>query len=163
MHAICAINKLQRDPKDYVSHWFKKEKFKAAYQFHISPVLSSNYWVTSPFPKPLPPKVRRMPGRPTIKRKRHPSEKEGKFSRGKFPSIGGRGRSMTCKNCGEKGHNQRSCDKEPVPLPPKVKKPRGRPRLNLGIPCSARGGSGSRGGRGGNTTGMGVSFKNGEL
>lgn len=96
--------------------------FKEAYKYSIKPLKGSTYWPKTDDIKPLPPKERRMPGRPTVKRKRDPSEKEKKSSKVK------RKRNMTCKKCKEIGHNIRSCKKEKRVPQTKEKRPKGRPK-----------------------------------
>lgn len=145
VHSIATIHFINKDPEDYVSEWFKKDLFKMAYEHHIKPLNGSNMWIPTPFTKPTPPRERRMPGRPSIKRKR--SESESQVTR-----VSKSGKTMTCRNCLEKGHNARTCKNEKKDPPPKPVKPKGRPRLNIQKPTmsrrSSRGGSGNRGGRG---------------
>ncbi|KAJ9562066.1 hypothetical protein OSB04_007226 [Centaurea solstitialis] len=83
--------------------------------------------------------------------------------------VDGKGsRSIKCTKCQQKGHNQRKCANERVDPPIKVAKPQGRPKLNIGIPPTSRGGRGGRGrggrGRGGKERGgmVGVSYQDGE-
>nr|KAJ0206848.1 hypothetical protein LSAT_V11C500298430 [Lactuca sativa] len=57
-----------------------KDKFLATYESNILPVNDNNMWEPTPYTKPLPPIERRMPGRPCMKRKRHVSEHQDRFS-----------------------------------------------------------------------------------
>lgn len=66
-----------------------------------------------------------MPGRPSIKRKRHVFEHEDKFSQ-----VSSKGRTVQCMNCLQKGHNKVSCKNPTVTYGPKPKKKMGRPRLD---------------------------------
>ncbi|GJX23952.1 hypothetical protein Tco_0228397 [Tanacetum coccineum] len=61
------------------------------------------------------------------------------------------GRRMTCSNCLEVGHNNTTCDKDPVPKTPKCRKIPGRKSQPEIVSCaSSRGrGRGSRGRGGG--------------
>ncbi|GJZ53772.1 hypothetical protein Tco_0608657 [Tanacetum coccineum] len=70
--------------------------------------------------EPLPPKERRMPGRPPVDRKRDASKKKIKYSKVEF------GRRMPCQKCHGKGHNLRSCKKQKINPLPKEVRPRGR-------------------------------------
>lgn len=72
----------------------------------------------------MPPLARRMPGRPTTKRKRHASEQEGRFSSTRVFVP----RTVRCGKCLEYGHNQKSCKNEKKPVVPLLPKKRGRPR-----------------------------------
>ncbi|CAI9264825.1 unnamed protein product [Lactuca saligna] len=105
-----------------------------------------------------------MPGRPTLKRKRHLTESQDKYSQNKM-KVTGIGRTIQCKNCLQRGHNKASCKNPKVTPEPKPKKKMGRPRLDPDISHWTRGGvrggargsrggaMGSRGGRGGNRGG----------
>ncbi|XP_076909294.1 uncharacterized protein LOC143566493 [Bidens hawaiensis] len=69
VHTIAALAFLNINPKTYVNPWFKKGMFKEAYKHCIKPVKGSMHWSKTNDIKPLPPKERRMPGRPPVKRK----------------------------------------------------------------------------------------------
>ncbi|CAI9267967.1 unnamed protein product [Lactuca saligna] len=86
-----------------------------------------NLWTEAPYIKPLPPPPleRRMPGRPTVKRKRHDSERDDKFSQ-----VSSKGRTVQCQNCQQKGHNKKTYKNPHVEPDPKPKKKIGRPRLD---------------------------------
>ncbi|KAK1414874.1 hypothetical protein QVD17_30635 [Tagetes erecta] len=122
VHTIAALSFLNKEPETYVSSWFKKEMFKEAYKHPIKPLKGSMFWPKTDDIKPLPPKERRMPGRPTVKRKRDPSEKVKKNSK-----VGFR-RKMTCQKCKEVGHNSKSCKNERRDPQPKESRPKGRPK-----------------------------------
>nr|KAJ0195924.1 hypothetical protein LSAT_V11C700353890 [Lactuca sativa] len=87
VHAQAAIMYTQQDPMSYISSWFSKEKYMLTYGCNILPINGSNMWVKSPYPKPLPPIERRIPGRLVIKRKRHRRGGRG----GRCGRGGGRG------------------------------------------------------------------------
>ncbi|XP_024985433.1 uncharacterized protein LOC112521035 [Cynara cardunculus var. scolymus] len=117
VHSIAAIHFINKDPEDYVSKWFTKDIFKMAYEKTIRPLNGSNMWTPTPYPKPNPPKERIMPGRPSIKRKRSESESES-------TRVTRSGKTMTCRNCLETGHNARTCKNEKKNPPPKLVKPK---------------------------------------
>lgn len=125
VHGQAAINYTHMNPTDFLSIWFQKEKFMAAYTTNISPVNGSNLWAPTDYIKPLPPLTRRMPGRPKTKRRRHVSE----VNDSKFPTVRARVcRTVRCSKCLQFGHNLKSCKNERVMkeyVPPR--KP-GRPR-----------------------------------
>ncbi|GJZ12526.1 pentatricopeptide repeat-containing protein [Tanacetum coccineum] len=70
----------------------------------------------------LPPKLKKMPGRPRKKRIRaaHESKNTNRLSRA--------GVEMTCQNCGKKGHNKAGCTNAKVDKPPKPPGTKGRPK-----------------------------------
>ncbi|GKC32216.1 hypothetical protein Tco_1039510 [Tanacetum coccineum] len=110
----------RKDPETYVSDWLKKYMFKEAYKYPIRPLKGSSFWPKTHEIEPIPPKERRMPGRPPVNRKRDASEKKIKYSKVGF------GRKMTCQKCRGKGHNSRSCKKQKTDPLPKEVRPRGR-------------------------------------
>ncbi|XP_023760232.1 uncharacterized protein LOC111908649 [Lactuca sativa] len=147
VYACAAINHTHKNLLDYVSDWFKKEKYQLTYSTSIVPLNGSNLWVKTPYDKLLPPKERRMQGRPSIKRKRDKNEKQTKY-----PTISGKGKIKKCHNCLQEGHNARTCKNEKVVPPPKEKKPPGRPKKTnsderppRGPSAATSGGSGGKG------------------
>ncbi|GJR21999.1 hypothetical protein Tco_0970526 [Tanacetum coccineum] len=72
-------------------------------------------WVKSRLPPPMPPKQRTMPGRPKGKRQKHPSEVNVSNSQ----RVSRFGRTITCSNCYQKGHNKKGCKNETIDPPPK--------------------------------------------
>ncbi|KAD4179897.1 hypothetical protein E3N88_28488 [Mikania micrantha] len=77
-HAVAVFGFVNKDPEAYVSNWFKKDMFKKAYKYGITPLKRSIHWPKTDDIKPLPPQEKRMPGRPTVKRKGDTFEKEKK-------------------------------------------------------------------------------------
>ncbi|KAL4592185.1 hypothetical protein LXL04_005172 [Taraxacum kok-saghyz] len=147
VHAQVAILYTNQDPVQFISSWFSKGIYMATYQSNILPVNGTNLWEETEHPKPLPPLARRMPGRPSVKRKRHVSENQDKYSQ---VSSKGRGRTVTCNNCLQKGHNRASCKNEKVVPAAKPKKKIGRPRLEPDLlNWTGRRGRRGRGGRSG--------------
>ena len=152
VHAQAAILYTQQDPVSFINDWFSKDKFLRTYKSNILPVNGSNLWEQTPYTKPLPPVERRMPGRPSIKRKRHVSEHENKLSQ-----VTTKGWTFQCTNCLQKGHNKVSCKNPTITPEPKPKKKMGRPRLNPELTHCSKGGRrpktgtrcGGRGTRGG--------------
>ncbi|PWA41030.1 hypothetical protein CTI12_AA561450 [Artemisia annua] len=141
IHAVAAYMHVSRDADEGVSHWYSQEMWANAYQFSIRPVLGSLFWIRTNNDPPLPPIVRKMPGRPRKARVKAPDENNSQVSR--------RGKQMRCSNCQTVGHNKTTCDKPTVPKPPIVRKPVGRKREPQLIPASARvRGRGNRGGGG---------------
>ncbi|CAI9290677.1 unnamed protein product [Lactuca saligna] len=157
VHAQCAILFTGQDPVHFISEWFNVDRFKAIYANNILPVNGRNLWPRTSYIKPLPPLARRMPGRPTLKRKRHVTESQDKYSQNKM-KVTVIGRTVQCKNCLQRGHNKASCKNTKVTPEPKPKKKMGRPRLDPDISHWTRGGvrCGVRGSRGGAMDSRGV-------
>lgn len=90
-----------------VSYWFSHDMLFNTYQFSIRPILGTNYWKKIKQTPPLPPIVRKMPGRPHKQIIRCPTEETNQVSRV--------GRRMTCTNCRKQGHNKKGCKNETQP------------------------------------------------
>ncbi|CAI9296201.1 unnamed protein product [Lactuca saligna] len=145
VHAQASIMLTHQDPKTFISKWFGKAMYISSYSYNILPVNGNNLWIEAPYIKPLPPLERRMPGRPTVKRKRHVSERDDKFSQ-----VSSKGRTVQCQNCQQKGHNKKTCKNPHVEPDPKPNKKIGRPRLDPSLTqWIRRGRGGTRGNRGG--------------
>ncbi|KAJ9565013.1 hypothetical protein OSB04_000979 [Centaurea solstitialis] len=109
-HAVAALFYIHKHPEDC--------------SILLLPVQGMNQWKTNDLNKPLPPKPKRMPGRPKKQRKKaihEPSPHHGKVSK--------QGSVMTCQKCFQVGHNRRGCKATVGHRPaPKASKPVGRPR-----------------------------------
>ncbi|GJW56831.1 transposase, MuDR, plant [Tanacetum coccineum] len=79
-HGMAAIYFLHKDPKNYVFDWYNKDVFVNAYNHYIEGMNGMDQWPTTDYQKPLPPVVRRMPGRPPHK-KRDVMEDDGNRTR----------------------------------------------------------------------------------
>ncbi|CAI9294403.1 unnamed protein product [Lactuca saligna] len=145
VHAQASIMLTHHDPKTFISKWFGKAMYISSYSSNILPVNGNNLWRESPYIKPLPPIERRMPDRPTVKRKRHVLGRDDKFSQ-----VSSNSRTVKCQNCQKKGHNKKTCKNPHVEPDPKPNKKIGRPRLDPSLTQWTRH---SRGGRRGNRGG----------
>nr|KAJ0208438.1 hypothetical protein LSAT_V11C500283920 [Lactuca sativa] len=76
VHAYAVISNLNRDSEDYVSPWLTTTMFGNAYMYTIKAINGNDMWSDVDYIKPLPPKKRRMPGRPSTKRKKDQIERE---------------------------------------------------------------------------------------
>nr|GEV72446.1 60S ribosomal protein L34 [Tanacetum cinerariifolium] len=92
-----------------VSAWYSKKMSQNAYSYFIKPVGGSSMWPQTPEEPPLPPVLRKMPGRPRKLRIKHVTEMVNVITRS--------GRMMICHNCWEKGHNKKGCNKDKQPKP----------------------------------------------
>ena len=103
VHSVAAISHLNRDPDSYVNSFFKRDMYMKTYQFNINPLNGATMWPETTYTPPLPPKFRKMPGRPKTKRIRSGSENVGKHKLSKA------GKQVICGNCCQVGHNRRGC------------------------------------------------------
>nr|XP_020196112.1 actin cytoskeleton-regulatory complex protein PAN1-like [Aegilops tauschii subsp. strangulata] len=107
-HVISAINKSKRFPEDYVSKYFKKPFYVAAYEPMIIPVLGEHDWTRAPGLDIEPPAFK-------VKRGRKKENRiKGKFEVPK-PKDTSRMGTITCGNCGLQGHRYTSCLKQLKP------------------------------------------------
>ncbi|GJZ66761.1 hypothetical protein Tco_0623457 [Tanacetum coccineum] len=67
---ICALSCLLHLALVPSHEWYKKPSFIKAYNHYIFPVPSSDQWLPTDYTPPLPPKARRMPGRPRKNQRR---------------------------------------------------------------------------------------------
>ncbi|KAL4567180.1 hypothetical protein LXL04_022755 [Taraxacum kok-saghyz] len=124
IHACAAMNFTHHQPQDYISEWFTKKKFAETYIGNIRPLNGSNMWARAPYTKPLPPIVRRMQGRPKIRRRKHVTE----VDKGGYKRIRASGGTKICTNYWQKGHNKRTCKNPTTSQPTQLRKKMGRPR-----------------------------------
>ncbi|XP_057808518.1 uncharacterized protein LOC131022996 [Salvia miltiorrhiza] len=124
LHAIAAIEFMEHDPASYVNEYYTIEQYKQAYSFGLEPLNGERLWPQVEGYVVKPPSIRKMPGRPKLKRKRAAHEVDpvnpNKLRR--------HGQKITCKNCGQVGHNSRGCKNKTVVKVPKDKGKPGRPR-----------------------------------
>ncbi|GJZ86885.1 hypothetical protein Tco_0658495 [Tanacetum coccineum] len=95
-------------PKSYVPAWFEIDMYFLAYHNFVKPVLGMNFWPDqSMYSTVLPPKPKKIHGRPRKKRIRSIGE-GGSSSR-----VYKVGSQASCSNCKKPRHNKASC-KEPI-------------------------------------------------
>ncbi|CAI9291985.1 unnamed protein product [Lactuca saligna] len=125
-HAVETILYHNKNAEDYVAPWFHTAMFLICYNHTINLLNGSSMWLEAPYMKPLPPQKRRLPGRPTLKRKMDQSERE---SKGKKRHTSSKvGTVNRCTICRERGHNRSTCPTRLVDVAstsrPKNKKPK---------------------------------------
>ncbi|CAI9268545.1 unnamed protein product [Lactuca saligna] len=98
-----SISFLNRDVEAYVDNMFSTTTFRKAYNYRISPMNSSDIWPETNYTPPLPLINRRMPGRPTTKRKKSTTENIGTHR------VSKAGKKTICSICKEIGHNKATC------------------------------------------------------
>ncbi|KAJ9552869.1 hypothetical protein OSB04_016914 [Centaurea solstitialis] len=83
----------------------KKKVERNKDQMRVNPLNAVKLWPTTNFAKPLPPKFRRMPDRPSISRRKDACEGGSRSRTNNFEheEVGRTGRRMTCKNCWKVG------------------------------------------------------------
>ncbi|GJX94027.1 multidrug resistance-associated protein 5 [Tanacetum coccineum] len=153
VHATKVIFLINRVPESYVPAWFETDMYFVAYHNYVKPVPGMNFWPDqSMYSTVLPPKPRKMPGRPRKKRIRAIGE-GGSSTR--VSKVGSQG---SCSNCKKPGHNKSSCKEPVVEQTPKPKGVVGRPRKKQPVddfedvdvvqrgPVRDEGASGTRGG-----------------
>ncbi|GJV96510.1 coronatine-insensitive protein 1-like protein [Tanacetum coccineum] len=115
IHGVAAYAFFMKDPADGVSECYSKRAWQNSYSSFILPVHGQSMWVKSGLPPPIPPKQGTMPGRPKGKRQKHPSEVNVSNSQ----RVSRFGRTITCSDCYQKGHNNKGCKNETIDPPPK--------------------------------------------
>ncbi|XP_057809117.1 uncharacterized protein LOC131023590 [Salvia miltiorrhiza] len=123
VHAVSALAFLKQDPAAYIHEYFSVERYKMAYAFGLEPLNGKKMWPDAEGYTVLPPHIRRMPGRPKLKRKRDSDEVNPNDTN----KLKKNGVTMTCRRCMQPGHNTRTCKNEPVEKQPRQDKKRGRP------------------------------------
>ncbi|GKA81052.1 hypothetical protein Tco_0787744 [Tanacetum coccineum] len=155
---------LNPDGKNYVDRsgsegftvdeaWFETYMNFVAYHNYVKPVPGTNLWHgQSMYSTVLPPKPRKMPGRPRKKRIRDIGEG------GSSTRVSKVGLQGSCSNCKKPGHNKSSCKEPIVEQTPKPKRVVGMPKKKQPVddfkdvdvvqrgPVRNEGASGTRGG-----------------
>nr|GFB97669.1 zinc finger, PMZ-type [Tanacetum cinerariifolium] len=103
------------DPAGDVSDFYSKRAWQNCYSSFIKPVGGQSMWVKTGHPPPMPSKKRVMPDKPKGKRQKHPS----KANDSSCQRVSRFGRTMTCSNCYQRGHNRKGCENETIDPTPK--------------------------------------------
>lgn len=104
-HAIAVLQKVNHDPYDYCSPYFKKEAMVAAYEQIVYPVGHKDTWEVPENIKSVtlyPPEGRIRVGRTKKRRCKAAWEKNVKEVQ-----------QIKCSNCNQYGHNRRTCRNPP--------------------------------------------------
>ncbi|KAH7863251.1 hypothetical protein Vadar_015299 [Vaccinium darrowii] len=130
-HAITAIAHSGRNIEDFIDSCYRKETNASIYKGIIYPINGRNMWPASGCIPILPPNYGRSIGRPRKSRRKEKGEVENPNPE-KLKRQNG---SLRCGNCGQWGHNMRSCKNEANPAVRRrptgglvFSRPRGRPR-----------------------------------
>ncbi|XP_074296407.1 uncharacterized protein LOC141626588 [Silene latifolia] len=103
-HAIAAIHHQRANYEDYVHEAYTKEKYMTAYRSPIPPMPGISQWERVGLNEPLPPPYRKLPGRPSMKKRRKEAGEGGSTEHPKRQKH-----QRSCGKCGELGHNVKSC------------------------------------------------------
>ncbi|WVZ25593.1 hypothetical protein V8G54_004137 [Vigna mungo] len=103
---VVVVKFLNLDAEDFIPGWFRKATYEETYSSIVYPLNGKNMWQVTPYSDVFPPKKKALPGRP--KKKRRLEEWELVRDETRMRKGGHRKR---CGNCGEMGHNRKSCKK----------------------------------------------------
>ncbi|XP_074289057.1 uncharacterized protein LOC141614199 [Silene latifolia] len=103
-HAIACINHQRADYEDFVDEAYTREKYMQCYGLPIPPMPDISQWERVDLAEPLPPPIRKLPGRPSHKKRR---KEAGEGTSGQLPKKPRLQR--TCRKCGQVGHNVKTC------------------------------------------------------
>lgn len=124
-HAICVLDDEEKDPVNYVTHYYSSTLMTATYKENIKPVNGEKLWKKTHRTPIRIPEFRKPRGRPKNRdRRKEPFEdlqNKGKTTR--------HGRTFHCSRCGQAGHIKSGCRNEVV-IVEGPKNRRGRPRKN---------------------------------
>jgi len=102
------MNFLNLKADDFIPHWFLRSSYEEIYNSIIYPVNGNLFWERTEFPDVLPPRKKRLPGRP--KKKRRLKGWELKKDNTQMRNGGHRKR---CSVCRQFGHKRNTCPSLP--------------------------------------------------
>ncbi|XP_074346686.1 uncharacterized protein LOC141685490 [Apium graveolens] len=113
-HAIAAIHLRRYQPVDYVSEYYKREKYLATYQYSLEAMKGEEYWDFHAIEELLPPDIpKKLRGRPKKLRRREAWERGSRSqatpSQGVILQRFSNKRVMHCSNCRQEGHRVSKC------------------------------------------------------
>lgn len=109
VHSVASISYLNGTIEQFVHPLYLATFYKNSYKHPILGMNGSEMWPKTEFIPPLPPIRRRMPGRPTIRRKKDA------FEISKKHTVSRVGKIVLCSICKESGHNKLTCKKVTTP------------------------------------------------
>ncbi|XP_063949919.1 uncharacterized protein LOC135152758 [Daucus carota subsp. sativus] len=113
-HAIAAIHSRRHNPTDYVSDYYKREKYLAAYKHSLEAMKGEEYWDFHGGEIMLPPDIpKRLRGMPKKLRRREAweggSRSQTAPSQGVLLQRFSNKKVMHCSNCGDASHRLAKC------------------------------------------------------
>ena len=125
-HAMACIVLRKLDCNQFFHNAYHIETYAKTYGPKFHGMQGHKMWPTITLAKPLPPPIRKMPGKPN-KRKRKKEADEGKGE--KKPACAVREFTQRrCGNCGNLGHYKKGYKNPPIPPTTKKKSKGGRPK-----------------------------------
>ncbi|CAI9304143.1 unnamed protein product [Lactuca saligna] len=111
VHAVAAISSMNLNSEDYVANCYSKATYLTCYAYIIHPLNDSSLWTQSEYTKPLPPKSRRLPGRPSTKRRKSAAEREisSRHTVSRVKQV------QRCSICYVSGHKKNGCPTKRIP------------------------------------------------
>ncbi|KAI4310581.1 hypothetical protein MLD38_035550 [Melastoma candidum] len=113
-HALCCILYMHRRVEDYVDPCFKMEAYRQAYMHVMEPLEGCKFWPEVDGEPIRPPPYKKLPGRPRKQNRKKSNDEDPKTSQS---HLNRKGLQMTCKLCGNIGHNRRTCRRQPSSQP----------------------------------------------
>ncbi|KAH6774751.1 hypothetical protein C2S51_013155 [Perilla frutescens var. frutescens] len=105
-HAICAFKHAKRDPMQFISLWYHKRAYMAAYEVPILPMEGKLIQSSDKSTQVEPPHAIKLTGRPRSKRIKGANETRKGNTRGKMSK---KGLAIKCSICKIGGHNKVKC------------------------------------------------------
>ncbi|XP_056683462.1 uncharacterized protein [Spinacia oleracea] len=109
-HALACIQTKRLNYEDFIHPAYHVQTYAKSYAPPFKGMPSQNQWDQTPYPGPLPPPYRKMPGRPS-KHKRHKAAGEDEDKQ----PVKRTKRQNKCSRCGGLGHYKPKCA---MPAPP---------------------------------------------
>ncbi|CAI9268136.1 unnamed protein product [Lactuca saligna] len=103
VHVIYAILCLNGNIEEYVAIWYTTQMFGSCYRYNVKLINGYEMWPLNDMNTILPPKCRRMPGRPKMNRIKCISERSDRHTVSKVWTT------SKCSLCFQLGHNKRKC------------------------------------------------------
>lgn len=102
-HGCTALFSIDDKPEDKIHECYSRSVYMKTYENMLKPMKGPLYWPKTGLPDILPPKARRMPGRP----KKNKRMEQGEPGAG--VKLGEKGIRMKCIQCLMYGHNKSGC------------------------------------------------------
>nr|KAJ0209515.1 hypothetical protein LSAT_V11C400217420 [Lactuca sativa] len=87
VHAISAILCLNGNIEEYVAVWYTTQNFRSCYRYNVKPIIGYEMWPTNDMNTILPPKRRRMSGRPKMNMTKYNSERSDRHTLGPLQNV----------------------------------------------------------------------------
>src|ERR1051325_2709310 len=104
VHSLAAMKNRNHSIDEYIPDYYRKSRYLQVYKPVIFPVNGSNLWVTTEYPDVMPPKFRKMPGRPKKRRNLEQGELDGTDKKMRRTGF-----IVKCSRCKKVGHNKLTC------------------------------------------------------